>query len=286
MKERTPYTYVVLRYRHDAIAGECMNVGVVLHAAEKGFFDSKLNLHYGRLRQVFPDLEPEAFKASIYSIRRGLTTVSKREKGDMLSTLDSAERFARMVLPMDDSSFIWGSVGAGVTADPELELESLFKRFVTWYEVEKTNKRSDSDIWRPVREKLADKNLADRLEKKTVRSDLTSVEFDHTWKNGALHCYQPLSFDLASRESIQDKVAKWSGHLLHLQNAKVDFKPYFIVGKPTTPGLEKAYKTALAALKQSPNDPEIYEESELDELVDLIEDEMRAHDAQHPGRSA
>mgnify|MGYP003627946118 FL=1 len=91
---------------------------------------------------------------------------------------------------------------------------------------------------------------------------------------------------MASRESIQDKVAKWSGHLLHLQNAKVDFKPYFIVGKPTTPGLEKAYKTALAALKQSPNEPEIYEESELDELVDLIEDEMRAHDAQHPGRSA
>ena len=257
MKERTPYTYVVLRYRHDAIAGECINVGVVLHAAEQGFFDSKLNLHYGRLRQVFPDLEPEAFKASIYSIRRGLTAVSKREKGDMLSTLDSAERFARMVLPMDDSSFIWSPVGAGVTADPELELESLFKRFVTWYEVEKT-----------------------------VRSDLTSVEFDHTWKNGALHCYQPLSFDLASRESIQDKVAKWSGHLLHLQNAKVDFKPYFIVGKPTTPGLEKAYKTALAALKQSPNEPEIYEESELDELVDLIEDEMRAHDAQHPGRSA
>lgn len=285
MKERTPYTYIVLRYRHDAVAGECVNVGVVLHAAERGFFDSRLNLQYSRLRHVFPDLEPDAFKASIYSIRRGLAAVSKREKGDMLSPLDSAERLAKVVLPMDDSSFVWSSVGAGFTSDPKIELDELFKRFVTWYDTEKSTKRTDSDIWRPVREKLADKKLADRLEKKTVRSNLTSVEFDHTWKNGALHCYQPLSFDLASRESIQDKVAKWSGHLLHLQDSKEDFKPYFIVGKPSAPNLEKAYRTALTALRRSPNQPKVYEESELDDLVNLIEDEMRAHDAEQPHQS-
>jgi DUF3037 family protein len=275
---RSAYTFVVLRYRHDAVAGERVNVGVVLHAADRGFFSMKISPKYGRLKQVFPDLDSYAFRSSIRSIGRALQSLKRVEKGDMLSRLVDAESLAAQALPLDDSSFVWSEVGAGVTNDPEAELEKLFKRFVTWYEQDKEHKRSDSDVWRPVREKLAELHLAGRLEKKTVYSALTSVEFDHTWKNGVLHCYQPLSFDLASEDSIQEKAMRWSGHLLHLQEAREQFVPYFIVGKPDKRELKPAYDKAIAALRASPNNPKVYSDAELDELVETIEDEMRHHD--------
>lgn len=275
---KSAYTFVVLRYRHDAIAGERVNVGVVLHAADRGFLGMKLSPRYGRLKQVFPDLDSNAFRTSIRSIKRALQGLKRLEKGDMLSHLTNAEGFAWQALPLDDSSFVWSEVGAGITHDPEAEIEKLFKRFVTWYEHDKDQKRSDNDVWRPVREKLTELHLADRLEKKTVSSALTSVEFDHTWKNGALHCYQPLSFDLASEDSIQEKAMRWSGHLLHLQQAREKFVPYFIVGKPAKRELKRAYEKAVAALRASPNNPKVYAETELDELVETIEDEMRRHD--------
>lgn len=278
MKNKLAYTYVVLRYRHDAIAGESVNVGVVLHCAQTGFLGHKLTLQFGRLRSIFPDLDGDAFRTSIRAVRHGLDTLSRREKADMLSRLETAESHAQAVLPKDDSSFIWGNIGAGLTADPQDEMERLFQRFVTWYEEDKISRRSDSDIWRPVRDKLSDRHLSDRLEATTINSDLTSVKFEHTWKNGALHCYQPLSFDLATEDNIQDKVARWSGHLLHLQDSSEEFVPYFIVGRPSDLSLTDTYQKAIRALKMSPHNPQIYEENQIDELVDLMHDEMLAHD--------
>ena len=53
-------------------------------------------------------------------------------------------------------------------------------------------------------------------------------------------------------------------------------KPHFIVGAPATEGLEDAYRSALAILRKAPNHPEIYEESEVDDFVAKIEDEVRS----------
>ena len=40
---------------------------------------------------------------------------------------------AKQALPLDDSSFVWSKVGAGITYDPEAEIEKLFKRFAELY---------------------------------------------------------------------------------------------------------------------------------------------------------
>jgi hypothetical protein len=57
MSERQPYTYVVLRYRHDPLAGEFANVGVVLHAPRGRFLGAKLRTTPGgRLTRMFPTI--------------------------------------------------------------------------------------------------------------------------------------------------------------------------------------------------------------------------------------
>jgi hypothetical protein len=55
------------------------------------------------------------------------------------------------------------------------------------------------------------------------------------------------------------------------------FKPHFLVGAQTDARLASAYQTAKEILRRAPNDPEIFEEGQIDDLVDQIEDEIRSH---------
>jgi hypothetical protein len=57
------------------------------------------------------------------------------------------------------------------------------------------------------------------------------------------------------------------------------FKPHFIVGAPRDIQLQSAYNSAVAILRKVPNDPEVFEEHQVDDLIAQIEDEVRSHDA-------
>jgi hypothetical protein len=100
------------------------------------------------------------------------------------------------------------------------------------------------------------------------------VDFEHAWKNGEWHCYQPLSFDLANEENIRDKARRWAGHMLALKDASEPFRPYFFVGSPSDQSLARAYEAAISILKLSPGEPQVIEENRIDDLVHQIEDEI------------
>jgi len=280
MTDRRPYTYVLLRYRHDPLAGEFANVGVLLHEPGSGFLEAKVRTTLGpRLTKMFPTLNGDTFKSSLQSVARSVSKLGAREAGDMLASLGDASSFARRVLPTDDSSFVWSPLGSGITDDPHRTLDKIYARFVAQYDGKAKASRDDAAVWRPVRDLLMARQIADRLQPKTIHSAVDQVEFDHAWKNGAWHCYQPLSFDLSSGENIREKAARWAGHMLALERADEAFKPYFVVGAPTNPHFHNAYERAIALLKLSPGSPEVIEEAAAETLVDRIEDELRAHDS-------
>ena len=68
MTDRTPYTYVLLRYRHDPLAGEFANVGVLVHAPRSGFLGVRVRRTMGRLSTMFPGISGEALRGSLRSI--------------------------------------------------------------------------------------------------------------------------------------------------------------------------------------------------------------------------
>ena len=280
MIERRPYTYVLLRYRHDALSGEFGNVGVLLHEPRSGFLGLRARKTIGRrLSTMFPGISVEAFRNAVRVVERGVARLSNREASDMLSTLESAGTLAAKVLPKDDSSFVWGAVGSGLTLNAQATLDSLYERFVKRYEEKVRAARDDAAIWKPVRDRLLERNIADRLEAVVIHSSLDDVKFEHAWKNGAWHCYQPLSFDLLAGDSIRDKAARWAGQLLALEHASESFKAHFLVGAPANPDLRLDYERALGILKLA-GDPEVIEEDQIETLVDSIEDGLRAHDAE------
>lgn len=281
------YTYTVLRYVHDPLTAEFVNVGLVLHFPESShgpaILKSRTRGTVGRMRDMFPDLDRTEFSATMRTINRMLTKLAGQLRPeDMFAPSGDALTFARQVLPSDDSSLQWSPVGSGVTEDLERAFERIYSRLVTKYDVRSIPRRTDEEVWKPVRQRLEERHLSVVLEPKTITGLDDKIEFQHAWKNGAWHVYEPVSLDLASAEGIYHKVHRWLGQLASVTpEASEPFCPYFIVGAPSDPQLETAYQRALKILRKSPGQVAVFEESEIEQLVDRIEDAVRAHQATH-----
>ena len=61
MITKEPYSYVVLRYIHDVLTGEFVNVGLVMVVPGRPLILSKSRKTFGRIKSVFPDLDSEAY---------------------------------------------------------------------------------------------------------------------------------------------------------------------------------------------------------------------------------
>ena len=280
MTTKEPYSYVVLRYIHDVLTGEFVNVGLVMVVPGRPLILTRARKTFGRIKHVFPDLDSDSYKRAIEAIERGMKAVDRGLQSEgMFKTDRTARDYGRIALPLDDSSLQWSPVGAGLTADAQKTFDQLYQRFVTRYDRPSLHRKSDEDVWRPVEAKLKEQGVKVELEPKRVQGNTDSVEFRHAWKNGRWHVYEPLSFDLSDADNIKDKARRWLGHLSAVKNGAVeDVQVHFIVGRPQSAALEPAYRTAVEILRQVPFENDVFEEDQIDDFVNRIEDEVRQHE--------
>lgn len=277
------YSYTVLRYVHDPLTAEFVNVGLVLFCpADSGAYPllkAKTRTTIGRTRDMFHDLDRPAFSSAMRTINRTLSRLADGLSDEGLSfSSGTAISYANKALPTDDSSLQWSPLGSGVTDDPQKAFDRLYSRFVSRYDIKQAARRTDDEIWKPVRQILAQRNLPVELEAKTIVGGDDKIEFQHAWKNGAWHVYEPVSLDLADADGIYKKAHRWLGQLTSVApEASEAFHPYFLVGAPSDPSLDGAYRRAIKILKKSPGNVEVFEETEVNQLVDRIEDEVRSH---------
>lgn len=280
MTDRTPYTYTVLRYVHDVTTGEFINVGLVVASLEQGYLRARFNKSYGRLKCAFPTLNGETFRTRIRALQTSFDELSE-QLGDRLR-FEKDERnllgVVRTLLPSDDSALQWAPLGAGLSKDLPQTLDSLYSRFVTKYDAPHASieRRKDDDVWRKFRRELEKRHLSDFLTRKEIKAVDDSVAFEHAWKNGSWHCYEPVSFDLTNAAHIKDKALKWLGQLNSIQSAADEFKVYFLVGRPSEPSLAEAYERAIKLLKKAP-ESQVVEEDNLEEFSSHVAAKIEEH---------
>ena len=280
MTEKRAYSYTVLRYMHDVVSGEALNVGVVMHVPSAGLVEYKTRKTITRLKQAFPDLDKRAFTASMRSVDRGLAQAAKGAKGEPLlgSNFDACS-YAIRALPIDDSALQWSPVGSGLTDDPDKTFMRLYDRYVARYDKHHDHRRSDEEVWRPVRAKLVERGVDVAFETKVVKGAQDEITFKKAWKNGQWHAYEPISLDLADAEGIKDKARRLRGHLSSAADGtKEKISLHFLLGHPQNPALIPAYESAREILAHAEFNPEVYDEEDLDSFVSSIEDEVRAHE--------
>lgn len=273
------YTYCTLRYVHDVVGGEFVNVGVVLYAPEAKYLSAICRTTYGRLSKVFPGMQAEHFKSLMRFIQARLEEQGARVVDELpLNVPSSVVEFAQSVLPRDDSSLQWSPPGSGRTSDPSKTLEQLFERMVMRFEERPApSVRSDEEVWRNFRKNLEERRLLQHFQPKRIAVQDDEVEFQYAWKNGFWHCLEPLSFDLAGPDSIRDKAHRWLGQMASLKDAPEQFKVYLLLGAPQQEELKPAFANAISILKKIPGNKEIVLEQDAPQLAAKIEKEVEAH---------
>lgn len=279
---RRPYSYSVLRYVHDVVTGEFVNVGIVMVAPGIGGDSPRVMFAFKdqiqRLRPMFPDIDRKAFRAAMAAVRSNAGKVAKQVQKESLFREGDARTVATQMLPHDGSSLQWSEIGTGVAKDLDREFARITHRMVSSYFEQKETRRTDDEVWKPVRQALIERDVEIELEPRKIEGQVDDVEFRHSWVNGQIHAYEPLSFDLADAGNIKDKARKWRGNLdAAAKGASSPFKAYFIAGKPGQAALMDAYNSALEILRQAATSPEVYEEADIELLVTKIEDQVRHH---------
>lgn len=281
MSGKLSYTFVVLRYVHDMMTGEFVNVGLVLYVPQTRRLLVRTSTSVARLRAAFPDIQRSAFTGTMRGIERAGKKLAKDAVLDqMFGGGAEVTKFARQLVADDDSALQWSPAGGGLTTDPDRTFAKLFDRQVERYNTSASQKLTDDEVWRPVRDKLMERHVKVEFVEKVLVGATDEISFKHAWKNGVWHAYEPLSFDLANADSIKEKARRWRGHLDAVRDGgDGQLKLHLVVAAPRHDALLPAYQTALRILERAAFEPQIYDETHVDELVDIIQDEVAAHTA-------
>ncbi len=282
MSTSTKYSYTVLRYVHDTMTGEFVNVGVALHAPDAGYLSAICRTTYRRVSAAFPGLKGEHFRAVLRHVQARFEDMGERLSAEAKATATNSPSLldiARSVLPADDSSFQWGPVCVGLAADPSQKLEALFDRMVMRYDEQAPTRarRTDDDVWRNFKRDLEQRRLLRYFEPKTISVQDDEVHFEHAWKNSVWHCVEPVSFDLAAAETIKDKAHKLLGQITSVHESAERFRLYMLVARPDDDALLPAFESALSILQKMPCDKEIIQEDDHVALADKLEIEVDVH---------
>ncbi|MEX5536009.1 DUF3037 domain-containing protein [Pseudomonas syringae] len=273
------YEFSVLRYVHDTLTGEFVNVGVVIYCEKEKWISAQCRNTYARVSAVFPNLNSTHFRKMMKFVQTEFGRANQSLSTEFqFSDINSMQTLLHRILPKDDSSLQWSPVSAGLTVNLEKELSTLFQRYVSHYDVAVArDRRTEQDIWKDFKKTLESFSLAEAFQPKRIAVKDDEIEFQHSWKNGIWHCIEPISFDLSDGDYCKDKAHRWLGQLSSIQNSADKFKVYLLVSPPTDQDLQPAFNKALSILRKIPVDSEIFLEGEAPRLAEEIQKKMEDH---------
>src|ERR1035437_10476238 len=133
---KTAYSFVVLRYVHDVVTGEFINIGVALYAPGAKYLGGLCNTRSGRVSRMFGEVDGDYFRGLMRYIETRFKELGDNLRNELPLHGVPADilQIAKGILPPDDSSLQWSEAGGGQTENPAKTLEDMFARMVERYE--------------------------------------------------------------------------------------------------------------------------------------------------------
>ncbi len=280
------YSFSVLRYIHDGVTGEFVNIGVAVYSGDASFLQAKCTTQYGRITRMFSRIDGEQFKQLVRYIEEETKDLGRRLRQHALPFVEldtSLESFLKRILPPDDSAIQFSSSGYGVSADLDRTLAELFERYVERYAGEQeVASRSDDEVWRVFRGPLQRHNVLPHLVPKKIVAPNYEYEFRAGWKNNVWHVYEPVSFDLVESSSVVEKANRWVGRSASLAESDEPFKLHLLIGEPQDSRLHAVFRKANNILRKMSGSSEIIMESAAESFAADLERELGVHDGGAP----
>lgn len=280
-----PFTYSVIRYVHDPVADERLNIGIVVYCPSLGYLDAKIERRYERLSRAFVGFDSETYRRQLDALDRSLFHVKHDQQSmfqeDRKPDMDS---ILRRILPDNGLSVQYGTPRGGMTPDPEAELLHLFDRAIALQgERDRRERRSDEEVMRTY-ERLLPQPVRHALKAQRFVTPEAELRFEHAFKNERWHVLQPISLDFLDQAGIQRKATSWLGNAVALEDAIEPIELYYLVGSPADPDFRTAYEKGLRLLDKSPITHKIIREEDAEAFAEWLEDYMAQHDVIPPSQ--
>lgn len=276
-----PFQFALLRYRHNASAGELVNVGVVMWIPNRRRLLFRVNDRYGRLASFFPGFDGVGYRAMVRQLRGRWEQAATELTGGATTNPEpeSIDDLLPSLMREDASSFQWSPSMGGAVPSPERRLEQLFAEFVERHEARGPRERRDEhDVWAVVEQRLQARGLAERVSFGVeLGSDPYLYKFRLGWQNGKTQVLEPISLDILSPTEMVEKANMWRGRLHTLGPARA-FAFTGIVAPPQRADLGVAFERATAILRGAPSVRYIVTEEKLDDVLADIERDLAGDD--------
>ncbi len=212
--------YSIVRFLPYAETEEFANVGVVLFAPAKRYFDFRLTHKWRRIGAFFEPLERRVFAEGVRAFNEELQrtrALTADMLGDGLGQTSAARVFEDLVRPRE-ALFRFSSVRAVMTEAPEAKLAALFDHYVE--HAFATPEYHEALIERAVRGVLRREGLGQRFRQAklgtgTLRFSVPFAEMDEAGRVRRVIKPMHLAHDDPIR--ILDHGSQWVGRLRHLE---------------------------------------------------------------------
>jgi hypothetical protein len=122
------FQFAILRYIHDTMTQEFINIGIVVYCREARYLRVSINTRYGRLSDAFrAEVNGGHYRRMVSHISRQVDRMHSRfQQLEMFEELpQQIEVVLTQILPPSDSSLIFDGYGGGVAEDLDVDLDRL-----------------------------------------------------------------------------------------------------------------------------------------------------------------
>lgn len=275
---KIPYSFSILRYVHDPLTQEFINIGVAVFSSETRYLNAICTARYRRISNTFCKIDGAGFRQLSQHIQTRIRTAGK----EYLSSLPfednlDIEQLLTRILPRDDSSIQFSKAGVGLSADLDHTLQELYQRYVEKYSNIGEARRTDEEVWRVFKSPLDRLLITPQLKPKRISAPNFEHEFEHSRKNEIWHVYEPASFDMVEAASILDKANRWLGRATSLSESAEKFRIHWLLGEPQDERLKSAFTKAENILNMMPGQKEFIRESEAESFAEELAVEIKKH---------
>ena len=216
-----PFNYRVLRYVHDPVSGEFINIGIILHSPDTGNFFWRFTHRYDRLSCLFAGFQRNLVSRFVDCLNRELRAVAPPyDPADpfvdvsvaQYRPVGSLDEMVRLLIPDEGGCFQTSPQLGGITSNAIQEVDRLFERYVSRYEPHPSSSRiDDAQLWHSWSTRF-ERDIRTQFKKVTVFSPTAGkMSFDHSFQNGKLNLIEPVSFDYTQEKRIQARAEQVTG---------------------------------------------------------------------------
>jgi hypothetical protein len=275
------YKYSILKYKHSAILGESINIGVLFYFPTNDKFIFRYSKNLKRIKSIYDLNSEKIIKHYLTQIDRFLSNSSSRIKDDEIEfeKFDFDTFIRKHIIPKDDSSIQFSQSRNSKTRNHNFENTAnkiatnyLLENFIEKSKIENRESIISNNFYNNITNSFSKAKLESLTSQKKLIKNYNVVNengheyhFDYAWQNGSLNLVKPFNLDLKRSYDLMNKAYKSFGLFTDLEvEAERDNLRYdLIVSKPTRQDLFNDFDHSIKLLNKIKN-VEIVLEDEIE----------------------